>query len=616
MPEKNDSTYVLTLTQLKNCKGFLDLLKVKLAVVNPDLDLSWTNKLPSEGKKGIREAKGKCHHYFFGKQDPCDGCPVNGPSPSSLVRVADHAFVTDCHPMAGNAGILVVHWDVTPVIRDRDKLEDILRGLPVGAVLTDGDLHVEYASPAFYTLFPFIHADIIGKDLRLVISRHSPPFPKELLDFTFKRLKMDKGSDPRFDFTLQTPNPSHFEISCPEQSFRSDNPEERRLFIFLDRTRETIQRRIQQTIEVQAEVNSLFREIYRNLHPGLREIKAMTSEIKSKDKALESVIQPIQKKVNRLLFALEGLKKFSRSQTLTEINLNRLLREILKTLNPSFEKEGIRVKTDFTRHIKSSFFDRKAFETGLETILENSIRNVKAIKASAASAAFIPLIELRTRMHGETIELQIRDNVPGTGTEPPETLQGFQWLIQGMGGEFTYHSVRKAGTRVTIRIPALASDSITRRQPEDVKEVQASKEREKKQKKARNSIFGDQEIWILGPRDFATETIQNFTAKHGAWPKIMETPVAFLEGLKTSALPACLVLNISDEKSALPFVTLLKEKNCLSKTVFVIPQELLPVFKRKLKGVERLKFVGKPFALEALMESLTRCLSDAANRDP
>jgi len=293
-----------------------------------------------------------------------------------------------------------------------------------------------------------------------------------------------------------------------------------------------------------------------------------------------------------------------------KVNVNSLLQKTIKDLDSQIRDRGIKVKLHLTRHMKPLRTDRKKLAKALVAVLENAIDGV-AKKLPSSSEDFTPLIEVKTQMQGDTIEIQIRDNGEGVdkekiGSSLDDKLFISRAVIQSMGGTFELNSVKKVGTKVSIQIPTIPT--VPQKDQTETKRPTSKRVR----KQTTRPIFHGARIWILGQRDFATEMIQSFLGKNGAQYKHIEHPDSLRKSLNAEAAPDCLILNISDERMAQSFIVQLKELNLLSKTTFAVPQELVPFLKRKFKGITSINYISKPFLVDALIEALTSCLSGGA----
>ena len=605
----------IILSDVKNCGRLLEHLDSITVIITSHFDLLW-----KQGET-VSKPAATCHAKLFGKDEPCDGCPLlkspDNPSSPSVVHAANGAYLVEIHALANASGYLALHHDIGTIVRTTRRLQDILKHIPLGIVLTNKELQVEYISPAFFEIFPFVKSPFEGKDFHLTISRHSPPFPKELLDFIFHHSKTGIRTSKRMRFDLPAPDSRSIEVMHDIFLDETGDSSEKRIFFFADRTHEAMEQKIQRQIALQSELDALFREIYTTLSPGLKSLKTLTVKAEESEDTAR-IVQIVQTEADRLLKTLKKMGKLGkrRKGDLEALNLNRLISEILKNLRPKYDRNNIKIKTKLTRHIRLVYGDREKLERSLTILLERAIEDV-TFKSENSPGRFSSLIEIQTRMHDEILEIQIRDNGPGMEKkeDPDNDLFLCRLTIQSMGGEMEIQSVKNVGTKTVIRIPTLF-DAPSQKRKAITKTPSSDPEQPgdsgKAKRKRIQSIFSDMEIWILGEKDFAGETIQGFTAKNGARIKIIERPDAFSHVLRESHSPDCLVLNWTDERSALAFISILRENRLFSKTIFAVPQEFLPTLKKKIREHKELKIIGKPFSLDALMETLTACLIERA----
>ena len=617
---KGNFKHSMNLFDIKNCKRVFDSMNALAVVVTREFTLLWSNK--EKAKNHVSE---KCHAFLFGKDTPCDACPLSSPSETqAATALIDHQnafYLVVIHPLSDNSGFLALHHDVTSTIKNNQSLEKIIEGLPMGIVLANSELQVEFVSQAFYKLFPFITSPFLGKDFRLVISRNSPPLPKSLLDFLFRFLKDPEDQTSTLRFEVASPAKRYFDVTCRSYNNSSHdskkNNNKKLLFIFTDRTQEVMRQTIHMQAEAQSRLDALFQQLLQRLTPGLNEIEQLASSLFSRPKDQSKTttgkkIRAIRGKAQQLINLLEELDDYKKKDgdSFGEVNVNSLLQKTIKNLDPQIRDRKIKVKLHLTRHMKLFQTDRKKLAKALVAVLENAIDGVTK-RLSSSSEGFTPLIEVKTRMHGDIIEIQIRDNGEGvdkekTGSSLDDKLFMSRAVIQSMGGTFELNSVKKVGTKVSIQIPTISA--VPQKDQTETKRPTPKRVR----KQTTQPIFHGARIWILGRRDFATEMIQSFLGKNGTQYKHIEHPDSLRKSLNTESAPDCLILNISDERTAQSFILQLKELNLLSKTTFAVPQELVPFLKRKFKGITNVNYISKPFLVDALVEALTSCLSGGA----
>jgi len=610
------------LSDIKNCQKFFNSTNTLAVVVTHEFALLWSNKETADNRAPNSK---KCYTHLFDRDTPCEECPLSIPTATkplpSIIEQQNELYMVETHPLQNNSGFFVLHHNVTSIMEPFQRLEKITESLPIGIVLTDSELQVEYASRAFHELFPFIPPPFLGKDLRLTVSRHSPPFPKSLLNFLFRSLKDPESRTSTLRFEVASPTKRYYDVIC--QSYNG-NPigsknDKRLLFLFSDRTQEVTRQTILTQAEIQSKIDILFQQLSQKLTQGLNEIKKLASGFSSsaKDqlKATTTIkkIKTMRREAQELINLLEELNDYRKvGGDFGEVNVNTLLQKVIKDLEPQIKDREIKVRLHLTRYIKPLHADRKKLTKALEAILKNAIDGVVK-KIPSSGEDFIPLVEVKTRMHGEIIEIQIKDNGEGIDREKIETLLDDKLfmsraIIQSMGGTFELNSVKNVGTRVGIQIPSTPAVS----QSNQTKMLRPTSKSARKQ--TTRPIFHGTRIWVLGQHDFAAEMIQNFLVKNGAQYKHIERPESLRKSLNAETPPDCLILNISDEKTAQPYIIQLKELSLLSKTTFAVPQELVPFLKRKLKGISRINYISKPFLMDALVETLTSCLVGKADR--
>lgn len=610
------TTNNLILADVKNNQRFWDLLQAPAVAVSPQLDILWANRAASNlAKRTGKGLKGTCHARLFEKDAPCEECPLLGAekdvSAMNIVSAGDSAYTLEIHPLANASGFLVLHHDVSEIIRARNRFRTILDCLPNGIVLVDERFQIEYISQGFFKIFPFVKAPVNGKDFRLIVSRHSPPFPKALLDFIFLQAKPGGGvSITRLDFEIDQPAPAFFEVSCQTFENGSMPPEGKRLFLFFDRTLEVARRNIRSQIEIQAEVDKLFRDLYMRLSPGLKRLKTLSVKPKTA-REVEERQRQVRQESAHLLRTLKELNRYGKKEPegLGEIDLNHQLRKTIRAFQNAFLTHGVKVKTRFTRHIRPIYGDGEKLGEVLQTIFTKSLESVAA-KLGFAPGEYLPLIEVQTRMHGETLELTVKDNGAGADVGDSDEIYLCRLITRSMGGELEARSVKGVGTKFILRLTTLPSAPPTGGERETAPQPRRSGDKRNPKRKKADAFLADVEIWILGQRDFNTEAMEKFISKAGGNPKIFENAESLFDTFRHGVSPDCIVLNVTRESELFHFLSTLKEENLLRKAVFALPEELLPIFKKKTRDMDGLKTINKPFTMEALAEAVTSRLED------
>jgi len=618
----------LNLTSPETCRKLLNTVDEPVIVVSPEFDLLWVNETTGAWNHNKNE---KCYSYLFDQESPCPGCLISDlstirlPASSEVIFTSPFkAFLVNAYSLERSPNFLVLHQDVTEILFKERTLRTIIQNIPLGMILTDQDLQIRYISPVFPILFPFIESPIEGRDLRLIVSRHSPPFPKELLDFLFSLSPNFQGmSKKRFEFEISTPSQRLIEIfSIPVHdklgllSFNKGF-----IFLFIDQTSRALQQSLQEQMEIQLEIGMLFTELYTRLTPSLKKIQSLSINLSpdknSKLNDTKYIASVLQKESGQLISLLEDLNHYGKTKkgkTTTQINLHSLLRKILDNLAPQLSEKGIKVKLDLTRHLKPFPADKSKINQVLKAILLNTIDGLSQ-NTPAGDETISPLIEIQTRMQGADMELTIKDNGTGIGQDDLKLVfnPGFttkdrslhagmglffcQVTIRNLGGTIDISSVQDVGTKVVVKIPALSPLSKTKGHNTP------SVGKHKRIKGKRYGVFRDMQIWIMGEKDFATDVIEKFVLKNGADCKIFKDPLSFNKKIEQHAPPSVFIMNVSKEETALPFITLLKEKGLLSQALIIAPEDLLPDFKGRLKG-QGVEFIKKPFPVDSLIESL------------
>jgi len=618
----------LTLTSPETCRKLLNAIDEIAIVVTPEFDLIWVNETTGAWNQNKNV---KCYSYLFNQESPCPGCVISElsttrlPASSEVIfRSPFKAFLVKAYYLERSPNFLVLHQDVTEILLKERTLQTIIQNIPFGIILTNQDLQIIYISMALFSLFPFIESPIEGRDLRLIVSRYSPPFPKELLDFLFSLSPNFQGiSKKRFEFGISTPSQRLIEIfSIPVHdklgllSFNKGF-----IFLFIDQTSRVLQQSLQEQIEIQSEIGMLFTELYTRLTPSLKKIQSLSINLSpDKNSRLNDtkyIASVLPKESGRLISLLEGLNHYGKTKkgkTTTQINLHSLLRKILDNLAPQLSEKGIKVKLDLTRHLKPFMAEKGKISQVLKEILLNAIEGVHQ-NAPAGGETIYPLIEIQTRMQGTDMELTIKDNGTGIGQDDLKLVfkPGFttkdrshhsgmglffcQVTIRNIGGTINISSVQDVGTKVIVKIPALSPLSKTKWHNTP------SVGKRKRIKGKRYGIFRDMQICIMGEKDFATDVIKKFVSKNGADCETFKDPSSFSKRIEWHLPPSVFIINVSKEKTALSFIALLEEKGLLSQTLIVAPEEAMSDIKRRLKGQD-IKFIKKPFHVNSLMETL------------
>lgn len=609
---------------IETTQNLFSVIRDYLTIVSPEYDLLWTNK-SEMGEKGFK-GNIKCYSYLYGQDSPCPGCAMTEflqtgyPALSKVtLRYPFRSILVNFFPFKNTSNIFVHHQDITEATYNESLLETIFHSMPLGVVLTNEELIIQYASPGFFTLFPFIEVPVTGKDLRLTVSKYLPPFPKSLLDFFFSLQATREMSSGEFEIS---PPPEKF-IEILTIPLRGGFPLELEsgfLILFFDQTERVFRQSLEKRLEAQSVTDLLLTNLYKKLTPSLRELQHLSKEFLKKDHTQHKgmrMIQDLQSKTTLLLKQLEELNRYGKmgmGMALTQVNLHTLLRKTVDELAPLLDEKNIKVKFDLTHHLKPFAANKRKIQHVLNAIILNAVEGIFQ-KTELSEEEHFPLIEIKTRMQESDIELTIKDN--GIGMEADklnkiiqqsyiamDTSQHAgmglflcQTTIRCLDGTIELSSVKGIGTKVTIKIPTISSTPGVKERGVILRKWPV------KAKRNRTKFLKDIHVWILGEKDFAVEVIKKVVSKNGATFKIFQDVKSFSMHLAQDS-PSIYVLNISNEKNALSFLSLLEDKHLLTKTLLITPEELISSFKGRLK-YSGARFLKKPFPVESLMEALS-----------
>lgn len=590
-----------------------------LMIVNLEYGLIWWNREVPQ----LPEAPVKCYEILFRQKAPCPECPLNYIKDtsrgihSSIVSIEDldDMFLVNLAPLPSSTKeYLVTHQKITPLMQEWAHLKTIHNTLPVGILITDNDLKIQYTNDEFFKLFPFLSMPLLGKDLRLIVSRHIPPFPKKMLDFFFA-LSSNKCSSERFEFT--SANIRYIEVQCvPLGASFPKTASEGFIFLFQDRTEESLRNLLERQQQAHSEMTSFASSLFRTLEPSVKRLQRLSSKASIDNTSLQN----LHREINQFMIKLESLHRFFGQKSRKEwgsVNLHDVLQKVIKHLSTLLTKKNIKLKTHFTRHLKPIEGSRTLMHQCIQSVLVNAVESMEP-KIQETGSHYVPRIEVITRMQGSIIELTIKDNgdgmeeeqcakacQPGYTTKNPSQHAGMglflcETVLHFMGGSLELSSVKDVGTKVVMRIPANPPIKRDERKTHSIVPPSHSYPPQK-QKKA---FFPNCEIWLLGDRDSTTDVIRKFLLNLGATVKGIYDFHTFQKMEASPRTNFLYILNVTDWKQTLPFLSMLGEKHQLEDTLILAPEEVLPHLKGRTRntGVHLLK---KPFPMQSLVESLT-----------
>jgi iron complex outermembrane receptor protein len=341
--------------------------------------------------------------------------PINDISDSATVVSIDslqRSYLVEAMPFSSSSmEYLVSHRDISGLTRDWSKLDALQHLLPFGILFTNSDLKIEYVNPGFLSHFPFLESPLLGKDLRLVISRHIPPFPKKMLDFIFSIPNLKEPSTG--EFGLSFPISKQIEIQAIPVSSETHD---RFLFLCLDRTVNEIQHWIDTQRQIHAEISSLYISLSRILVPSLKKIQKMSHEGTSSDPI--TILKMIGDESSRLLLKLKELKHLGRhatENTWHEVDLNHVIQKIIHRLHPRIQNHNIKLKTRLTRHLKPLMVPSAFMERCIQAAMDNAVESIELKIQQQKGHPYTPRLEIIALMKGSVLELTVKDN--GVGME-------------------------------------------------------------------------------------------------------------------------------------------------------------------------------------------------------
>ncbi len=604
-------------------QNILSVMGETFAIVSSDYDLI----APGNERKGDNVPI-KCFSSLLDRKSPCPGCPVSSSLESRQPVAAKIYFeplqrfmFVKSFPLADQAGkVIVQHEDLTELTQDPAILDQIFEGLPFGMLITNKELKIVYASPGFTKLFPFILPPVSGKDARLVISRHQPPFPKKLLDFFFTLSSHSVRQSEEFELAYPYSRairvlglPTHQEATF----FASGDGF---LILFMDYTEEKIRQSIATQRKILKETQRIFAETFSHVIPNLENILSLIQTLTEKeaanleDKTLLRKIHQESRQLNKQLKALKALNR-GKSATLKEINLHLYIQKAAKDLAPLFKSNDVHLKTQFTRHLKTFYAPPGLMTQILKTLLQNALEGVIQ-KRELSDESYDPAIKVQTKMNGSEIELAVKDNgigmddgeisqafLPGFTTKNPSQHAGMglflcQTILHALlNGDIQLSSVKGVGTKVTIKIPSVSALHESNR----VNRENGEKPRKKPVKMVNRGLFEGRVLWLLGAHDSMQEYVEKFLQANKATIRVISGAQGLENHFKRGAFPDAIILNITNEDEAQTLALALKEKQALEKTLFLTPEELFVSFKKRYKKTGA-RFIRKPFPIETFVD--------------
>ncbi len=617
--------HLLNFEDIKSLYAIFQSIQGDLIVISPDRTLLWANNVSTSNQ----ERDLKCYALLYQQNNPCPACPItksleDQKTVSAKVTLPSHCrtYLVDATPLNKGAHILVYHRDITEL----NNMAEIAGALPIGLIVTDDNLTVHFVNPAFFGIFPFIDAPITGKDLRLIVSRHLPPLPKELLDFLFALSARNSFSF--LEIELPYPFQKYIEVlSCPTQNLTGCEFDKGRFIIFIDYTEEAAQKEHVHQHEAYIRIHTLFSSFYNEFAPSLTKIHSLASSVLEQKLCHpegEEPLQQLQLESSRVINQLRELNASfigKSPETPKKTNLHNLINKALRELSPLFSKYNIKTKISLTRHMKPFYANSKSLYLCLKALLKNAAEATMT-QNTPRGKNITPLIEIETRMQKYDVELIIKDNGegiesdkisdifrPGYTSKSPAHHPGTglfvcQSALQPLKGKIKISSLKGVGTKVVLTIPTLLF-STNQTKAEHSSSMNITRHHPAKQPKTGTmGIFGGKRVWILGENDATTDIIQKFLQKNGAIFKVVQTVESLKKSLMLEPYPSAFIMNVSHKKDSLYFLNVLREIECLHITILVVSEEVLPHFKGEWKG-SGVRFIKKPFPMELLMEALT-----------
>ena len=301
---------------------------------------------------------------------------------------------------------------------------------------------------------------------------------------------------------------------------------------------------------------------------------------------------------------------------------------MIKELDLLFKNDDVRLKTQFTRHLKTFYAPQDIISQILKAILQNALEGIIQ-KRESTEDPYAPAIKIQTKMNGPEIELIVKDNgigmeegeisqafLPGFTTKDPSRHAGMglffcQTVLHTLlNGKISLSSVKGVGTKVTVKIPSV---------PALRGSSQANREKGKKPNKkpvqvARPGLFEGRVFWFLGAHDSMQEYIEKFLQTNKATTRGISGFQGLENHFQRGAIADAIILNITNEDEAQTLAMALKEKHALGRTLFLIPEELFVSFKKRYKETGA-KFIRKPFPIEVFMDHVINLLGDENARE-
>ncbi len=177
----------------------------------------------------------------------------------------------------------------------------------------------------------------------------------------------------------------------------------------------------------------------------------------------------IYREAQRIVALVRNLLKVAHREAAVRgvVDLNRVVRETIELRRHDFVGAGVRIDLDLTDERTRLF----GSELELQQVVLNIVNNaLDAIKESPRSEA---LLAVRTRVAGDAVALEIRDNGPGI-REPERVFEHFYTtkdvgkgtglglsiahaIVRAHGGSIEAANDPEGGARFTITIPTTAS---------------------------------------------------------------------------------------------------------------------------------------------------------------
>ncbi|MBI5805536.1 PAS domain S-box protein [candidate division TA06 bacterium] len=375
------------------------------------------------------------------------------------------------------AGSVFILRDVTEVRQAQETtrlMVQAIEQMEEGVMIYDTSDRIVYVNPAMERITGYARDEMIGRS-EVVPQQHLTP---EFLEYWRKvweqvaanRFWRGSKRSVRKDGTA-------YEQELVASVVRNQNSE---IISYLVVVRDvTEQKRLVTIAEAVNNMNNIgviFSGVRHELGNPVNSIKTATSILRDgfdtmKDGAKREYLERIISDVQRLEALLKVLHSFSMFEDLSlgPVELCAFIRDLMPTVEPDFEKAGIRFDYQFPGNACPVLADRRALYQIVVNLLTNAFNALRGRENPGISIRVVCGSEahrIELEDNGTGMSDEVKDNIfkPFYTNRPGGTGLGMvicQKLVLAMKGYIEVESVQGRGTRVSVTLPRAGSTEAT-----------------------------------------------------------------------------------------------------------------------------------------------------------